>query len=129
MVDIGKLQDYYKRVYEAIRRHSPDSYIIIAGLTGPWEIGLEDHWISFMNPDQGYSKVAMDVHYYSCYGGKGDSSDIDSNINYINYDVQQNINDYKARNPKLLVIGEWSVCQHGDQNRCVKCSSFVKPRY
>lgn len=116
-IDIPKLQDYYKKAYDAVRRHSPNSYIVINPLITPFESGVESHWTNFMDPEQGYSKVAMDLHYYSCFGGSGDSTNADSNINYIKYDRKGQIDEFKVKNRKLQIIGEWSACQHGDQNR------------
>lgn len=116
-VDIPTLQDYYKRGYDAVRKHSPNSYIVLNPLISPFESGVEDHWTNFMNPDQGYSKVVLDLHYYSCFGGPGDTTNADQNINYINNDRRAQIQEFKQKNPKLQIVGEWSACHHGDYNR------------
>ncbi|CAG2180249.1 unnamed protein product, partial [Oppiella nova] len=76
-IDIGKLQDYYKRAYAAVRKHSADSHIVLNPLITPFESGTESHWTGFMNPGQGFTKVAMDLHYYSCFGGGADQTNPD----------------------------------------------------
>lgn len=103
--DRGVLQDYYKRAYERVRQHSANSYIVINPLISPFESGTESYWTGFMNPDQGYSKVVMDLHYYSCFGGDGDQTNPDGAINYIRYDRQGQINDYHSKNPKGIIVG------------------------
>lgn len=115
--DRGVLQDYYKRAYERVRQHSANSYIVINPLISPFESGTESYWTGFMNPDQGYSKVVMDLHYYSCFGGDGDQTNPDGAINYIRYDRQGQINDYHSKNPKGIIVGEWSACGHFDVSR------------
>ena len=115
--NIATLQDYYKRAYAKVRQHSPDSYIVINPLINPFESGTESHWTGFMNPSQGFTKVAMDLHYYSCFGGSGDQSNPDGAIRYINNDRKNQIADYKQKNPKLMIIGEWSACGHFSNSR------------
>ncbi|CAG2172385.1 unnamed protein product [Oppiella nova] len=111
-IDIGKLQDYYNRAYAAVRKHSADSHIVLNPLITPFESGTESHWTGFMNPDQGFTKVAMDLHYYSCFGGGADQTNPDGAIGYINWDRKNQIADYHAKNPKQMLIGEWSACNH-----------------
>ena len=111
-IKIETLQDYYKKAYQRVRQHSADSYIVINPLIDPFESGTESHWTSFMNPDQGFHKVAMDLHYYSCFGGPSDQSNADGAIGYINWDRKNQIADYAKKNPKLMLIGEWSACAH-----------------
>lgn len=113
------MQDYYKKAYAAIRKHSTNSYIVINPSMTPFEYGTESYWTNFMNPDQGYTKVAMDLHYYSCFNGAGDSTDADFNIDYINTKRVAQIKEFKEKNPKLQIIGEWSACQHGDSAKQV----------
>ena len=122
-MDIGVLQSYYKRAYERVRQHSPDSYIIINPLISPFESGTESHWTSFMNPDQGFHKVAMDLHYYSCFGGNGDQTNADGDIGYINNDRKAQIAEYTKKNKKLMFIGEWSACGHFP---AVRAGDFAK---
>jgi len=115
--NMGVLQDYYKRAYDRVRQYSRDSFIIINPLINPFESGVEGHWTGFMNPDQGYTKVGMDLHYYSCFGGGADQTNADGAIGYIRYDRQQQIDEYKSKNPKGMMIGEWSACGHFDVSR------------
>ena len=111
------LQDYYKRAYARIRKHSPNSYIVISPLMFPFESGTEAQWTGFMNPSQGYHNVSMDLHYYSCFGYDADQSDPDKAIKYIKVDRKKQIDDYINKNPKPMLIGEWSSCGHFSTNR------------
>ena len=116
-VKINVLQDYYKRAYTRVRQHSPDSHIVLNPLINPFESGTEAHWTGFMNPNQGFSKVSMDLHYYSCFGGPSDQSNPDGAIGYIKYDRKNQIADYMHKNPKPMLIGEWSACGHFSSSR------------
>jgi hypothetical protein len=116
-IDIPKLQDYYKRAYERVRQHSKDAYIVLNPLINPFESGTESHWTGFMNPAQGYNNVAMDLHYYSCFGGPSDQSNADGAIAYAKNDRKNQISDYMKHNPKLILIGEWSACARIPANR------------
>jgi len=108
-MDIGKLQDYYNRAYAAVRKHSADSVIVINPLING-ESGVEDHWINF---GKGMTRLAMDLHYYSCFGGGPDQTNPDGAIGYINYDRKNQISTFASRNPgKKMLIGEWSSCNH-----------------
>jgi aryl-phospho-beta-D-glucosidase BglC (GH1 family) len=108
-MDIPKLQDYYNRAYAAVRKHSADSVIVINPLING-ESGVEDHWINF---GQGMTRLAMDLHYYSCFGGGPDQTNPDGAIGYINYDRKNQISTFASRNPgKKMLIGEWSSCNH-----------------
>jgi len=115
--NMNVLQDYYKRAYAAVRKHSPDSWIVINPLINPFESGTEGHWTGFMNPDQGYTKVSMDLHYYSCFGGACDQTTADGAIGCIRYDRQNEVNNYHNVNPKPMLVGEWSACGHFDVGR------------
>lgn len=115
--NVQTLQDYYKRAYAAVRKHSANSWIVINPMISPFESGTESHWTGFMNPNQGYSKVAMDLHYYSCFGGGPDQSNPDGAIGYINWDRKNQISDYIKQNPKPMLIGEWSGCWHAGSGR------------
>jgi hypothetical protein len=110
------LQNYYKKAYAKIREYSTNTYIVINPLINPFESGTESYWINFMNPPD-YTKVAMDLHYYSCFGGGPDQSSADGAIGYINYDRKNQISDYASKNKKLMFIGEWSACGHFDKSR------------
>ena len=116
-VKMNVLQDYYKRAYTRVRQHSPDSHIVLNPLINPFESGTEAHWTGFMNPNQGFSKVSMDLHYYSCFGGPPDQSNPDGAIGYIRYDRKNQIADYMHKNPKPMLIGEWSACGHFSSSR------------
>lgn len=116
-IDIGILQDYYKRAYAAVRKHSANSWVVINPLIFPDESGAEPHWTGFMNTNQGFSRVAMDLHFYSCMGGPSDLSDADGVIGYTKRDRKNAIEHYMKVNPKPVLIGEWSACMHSDQNR------------
>ena len=70
-----------------------------------------------MNPNQAFSKVSMDLHYYSCFGGPSDQSNPDGAIRYIKYDRKNQIADYMHKNPKPMLIGEWSACGHFSSSR------------
>lgn len=115
--DVLVLQDYYLRAYDVIRQYSPDAFIIINALQRPWETGTEERWATFMNPDQGYTKVGMDLHYYSCMGGDSDFDNADDSINYINTVRAQQINDFKNASPKYQFIGEWAACGNFEEER------------
>lgn len=108
--DLGVLQDYYLRAYDVVRQYTSDSYILINASQSPFESGTEGHWTSFMNPDQGFTKVAMDLHYYHCFGNTFDNPD--DAIAYIHSDNGRagQINDFRNKNPKGMIIGEWSGC-------------------
>jgi len=116
-VQISVLQDYYKRAYAKIRQYSANSHIVLNPLINPFESGTESHWTGFMNPNDGFHKVSMDLHYYSCFGGAPDQSNADGAIGYINYDRKNQIADYMQKNPKPMLIGEWSSCGHFSVNR------------
>jgi Cellulase (glycosyl hydrolase family 5) len=115
--NMNVLQDYYKRAYASVRQHSPNAHIVLNPLITPFESGTEDHWIGFMNPKDGYQKVSMDLHYYSCFGGQGDQSDPDRAIEYIKTERKNQIHDYMNKNPKPMLIGEWSACGHFSTTR------------
>ena len=116
-VNMNVLQDYYKQAYARVRQHSPNSHIVLNPLINPFESGTEGHWTEFMNPNQGYHNVSMDLHYYSCFGGSGDQTNPDGAIGYINYDRKNQIASYMAKNPKPMLIGEWSACGHFSSSR------------
>lgn len=116
-LEIDILQDYYKRAYAKVREFSNEIYVILNPLIGPFETGTEDYWINFMNPDQGYSKVVLDLHYYFCFGGPSDKNSADDAIKYAKTDLKEQIMDFKAKNSKLMMVGEWSACGHFDVNR------------
>jgi hypothetical protein len=106
------LQDYYKRAYAKIRQHSANSYVVLNPLINPFESGTEAHWTGFMNPNEGFHNVGMDLHYYSCFGGSPDQNNADGAIGYIKTDRKNQIADYMHKNPKPMLIGEWSACEH-----------------
>lgn len=116
-MNLDILQNFYKQGYDILRRHSPDGFVLINGRIAPFDWGTENEWKGFMNPDQGFTRVAMDIHFYSCFGGDSDISDADQAIKYIREQRQRQIDDYKYWNPKPLMIGEWSACGHYDRNR------------
>jgi len=111
-LNVSVMHDYYKRAYARIRQYSPNSHIVISPLSFPYESGTEAHWTGFMNPNQGYHNVSMDLHYYSCFGGPADKKNADEAIKYIKNDRKNQINYYKNKNPKPMLIGEWSACGH-----------------
>lgn len=115
-VNLSVLQDYYKRAYRKIRQYSPNSQIVISPLLTD-QAGTGPEWTEFMNPNEGYQKVSMDVHYYSCFGGPPDQSNPDGAIGYIKWDRRYQIIDYESKNSKSLLIGEWSACGHFPDNR------------
>lgn len=115
--DVDVLQDYYLRAYDVVRQVSEDCFIIINSMITPFDSGTEEHWVNFMNPDQGFTKVAMDLHYYHCYGGDGDVEDADAAIEYIKTGRRGQIQDFMNKNPKFMIIGEWSGCGHFDTSR------------
>ena len=114
--DVWKLQDYYKRTYDRIRQHSNHSYVVISPLNGH-ETGAEAHWTGFMNPAQGYHNVAMDLHFYSCFGGEADKKGSDAVIGYVKKERMNQILDYMKKSPKPLLIGEWSACGQVSEDR------------
>ncbi len=111
-VNMSVLQDYYKRAYARIHQYSPNSHIVLNSLINPFESGTEAHWTGFMNPNEGYHNVSMDLHYYSCFGGPPDQTNPDGAIGYIKQDRKNQIKDYMNKNPKPMLIGEWSASGH-----------------
>lgn len=116
-VNIDVLLNFYKQAYDVVRRYSSEGHVLINGRIAPFDWGTESQWTGFMNPEQGFTKVSMDIHFYSCFGGDSDVSDANAAIDYIRVERQRQINDYKNVNPKPLMIGEWSSCGHFDNTR------------
>jgi aryl-phospho-beta-D-glucosidase BglC (GH1 family) len=109
------LQDFYKRAYTAVRKHS-DAWVLIMPLQ-EGDSGQNDHWAKFMNKDQNYTKVGMDIHMYSCFGGASDQNTMDGVTNYVKNDIKNWIAQYIKVNPKPMLVGEWSACQHADKTK------------
>lgn len=117
IVNVTVLQNYYQMAYKRVRLFSPDSVIVINPLISPFQSGTEPEWTGFMNPNAGYERVWMDLHFYSCFGGPADQTNADAAIAYIRNDRQAQVNQYKSVNPKPMFVGEWSGCGHFNTSR------------
>jgi len=117
MTAIPPLQAYYINAYNRIRSFmNNDPVIVINPLITPFQSGTESEWVNFMNPNQGYVNVWVDLHYYECFGNYFNQSDPESIIDYAKNDRKQQIQQYNSVNPKPMVILEWSTCGVQDTN-------------
>lgn len=117
-IDVKILQDYYTRAYQAMRPHT-DAFLVINPLNGnPYQYASDPKWVNFMNPDSAFKKVVIDNHYYSCFGGSGDTTDAQTDLNYVTMNRKSLITKYeKIPNHKPLMLGEWAACWHAGSER------------
>jgi len=110
------LKKYYQAAYDRIRKHSPNSIIIINPLITNQNTDQAE-WTQFMNSPQ-YTNVWMSMHWYHIWGFEGKSDSW--KLNYIKNDRASQISNYMNKNPKKGIIDEWSNGGISDGNAAMQ---------
>ncbi|XP_056163633.1 probable glucan 1,3-beta-glucosidase A isoform X1 [Syzygium oleosum] len=100
-----KLEDlikYYRLGYEAVRRHTPDAYVILSNRIGPAD---PQELLEFAG---GLSRVVIDVHYYNLFDPKFKQWNLQQNIDYIYNDRASDLSKVTPANGPLSFVGEWT---------------------
>lgn len=113
-VSLEVLMDFYKRSYEAIRRHADESKAIV------FHDGFRfDAWFGFMTEPE-YKNVILDAHWYlgMDLGSGNDEFDF---MQVVLKDHVKKLHMMEKVHP--VIIGEWSLCH---DSQIVRESSELK---
>jgi glucan 1,3-beta-glucosidase len=100
-VPMEVLRDYYKRGYEAVRKHMDEKVAVV------FHDGFRlMEWKDFMREPQ-YKNVILDTHFYQCFTEEDRNLDAASHIQYAAVKRAEEIKEMSAYFP--VIIGEWSL--------------------
>ncbi|XP_027333458.1 probable glucan 1,3-beta-glucosidase A [Abrus precatorius] len=100
-VNIDSLKNYYRKAYDAVRKHSQSAYVIMSNPLGADSKVL----LSFV---KGFRRVVIDVHYYNLFSKKFDNMNVQQNIDYIRNQRSKNLSDVSSTDA-LSFVGEWTA--------------------
>ncbi|KAH6786714.1 hypothetical protein C2S52_006266 [Perilla frutescens var. hirtella] len=100
-VSLDTLTKYYRGGLEAVRRHSTTAYIVLSNRLGPHE---PRELFSLAN---GFTKVAIDVHYYNLFSSIFDNLTVQQNIDYVYNNRTEQLSEITTSNGPLVFVGEW----------------------
>ncbi|KAI5411356.1 hypothetical protein KIW84_056447 [Lathyrus oleraceus] len=100
-VNLDSLKKYYKEAYDAVRKYSPNAYVI---MSNPLDADSKV-LLSFVN---GFNKVVLDVHYYNLYSDRFDNMNVQQNIDIIRNERASDLSGVSSTNA-LSFVGEWSI--------------------
>ncbi|KAK3012755.1 hypothetical protein RJ639_008103 [Escallonia herrerae] len=93
---------YYRDGYNAVRKHSSTTYVVMSNRLGP------------MDPKElfplasGLQGTVIDVHYYNLFWPEiFDSMTVQQNIDFINTNRSAQLNEVTTANGYLTFVGEW----------------------
>ncbi|KAI3441128.1 Exonuclease domain-containing protein [Psidium guajava] len=93
---------YYQLGYEAVRRHTPNAYVILSNRLGPVD---PQELLQFA---RGLSRAVIDVHYYNLFELKFKQWNLKQNIDYIYNDRASNLSKVTLAKGPLSFVGEWT---------------------
>jgi glucan 1,3-beta-glucosidase len=100
-IDMSIIQDFYKRSYEAIRKHT-DKLIVFHDAFRP----EDPSWPIFFEKEQ-MENIAFDLHLYHCFDPKLIEGTFDDHINLI---FNERIPLIKKLSKFIrIIVGEWSL--------------------
>ncbi|XP_024542491.1 probable glucan 1,3-beta-glucosidase A [Selaginella moellendorffii] len=104
-VPLDVLRNYYVAGYSRVRKYSSSCFVIICQLIGTNPSILVD----FMTPSDGYTNVALDVHWYNLFENRFVNTSAQWNIDYILNQRNSDLQKLNNANGPLILVGEWTT--------------------
>ncbi|KAK2439832.1 putative glucan 1,3-beta-glucosidase A [Trifolium repens] len=100
-VNLDSLKKYYKAGYDAVRKYSPNAYVI---MSNPLDGNSKD-LLSFVS---GFNNVVLDVHYYNLFWDGFNNMNAQQHIDFIRNDRSSDLRGVSSTNA-LSFVGEWTT--------------------
>ncbi|KAK6130701.1 hypothetical protein DH2020_035555 [Rehmannia glutinosa] len=100
-VSVQNLTKYYKAGYDAVRKHSPTAYVVLANRLGPSEPR------ELFRLANGMTRSVIDVHFYSLFSDIYKGLTVQQNIEYIYNNRTAHLRELTTSNGPLILVGEW----------------------
>ncbi|XP_059432827.1 probable glucan 1,3-beta-glucosidase A [Corylus avellana] len=98
---LESITKYYKAGYDAVRKRSPKTYVIMSN-----RLGQSDARELFPLAS-GLTGSVIDFHYYNLFSSRFDNLTVQQNIDYINVNRTSELNHVTTSNGPLTFVGEW----------------------
>ncbi|KAJ4796520.1 hypothetical protein LUZ62_047766 [Rhynchospora pubera] len=99
---LDSLKKYYQAGYNAVRKHTPNAYVIMSNRLSAQSTEL----LQFAS---GFQKSVLDVHYYNLFSSVFTSMTVQENIDYINNNRSTDLSTVSVANGPLVFVGEWTA--------------------
>ncbi|KAK6130644.1 hypothetical protein DH2020_035619 [Rehmannia glutinosa] len=100
-VSVQNLTKYYKAGYDAVRKHSPTAYVVLANRLGPSEPR------ELFRLANGMTRSVIDVHFYSLFSDIYKGLTVQQNIEYIYNNRTAHLRELTTSSGPLILVGEW----------------------
>ncbi|KAK2429558.1 hypothetical protein P8452_43155 [Trifolium repens] len=100
-VTLESLNKYYKAGYDAVRKHSSTTYVVMSNRLGPSE---PKELFPLAN---GLMRCVIDVHYYNIFNDLFENMTAQQNIDFIYNNRSSELNFITTSNGPLTFVGEW----------------------
>ncbi|XP_066378353.1 probable glucan 1,3-beta-glucosidase A [Miscanthus floridulus] len=102
--NLSVLTKYYQDGYNAVRRYTPASYVIMSNRLN---IANQTEILQFVGSFVG---AVLDVHYYNLFDSKFDSLTVEQNIDFVRNNRSSDLKAITNQNGRpLTFVGEWSA--------------------
>jgi hypothetical protein len=95
-VNLDSLKKYYKAGYDAVRKYSPNAYVI---MSNPLDGNSKD-LLSFVS---GFNNVVLDVHYYNLFWDGFNNMNAQQHIDFIRNDRSSDLRGVSSTNALSFV--------------------------
>lgn len=92
------LVDYYKRAYHRIRKHCPQTVVVVSDAFRPHD------WQGVFTRDE-FKNIMLDMHLYQAFSPEDKALDIAGHVHKVRVEWAQLI----ARQDIPVIVGEWSL--------------------
>ncbi|GFP86518.1 probable glucan 1 3-beta-glucosidase a [Phtheirospermum japonicum] len=101
-VSLDDLTNYYKQGYAAVRKYSPNAYVILSNRLG------DVNNTELLPLAKGGYRCVIDVHYYNLYSTMFVNMTAQQNIDYIYNQRKKTLQEVTPTTGPLSFVGEWT---------------------
>ncbi|XP_078164720.1 putative glucan 1,3-beta-glucosidase A [Carex rostrata] len=113
-VTLGNLKKYYQAGYNAVRKYTPNAYVIMSNRLGPADA------TELLQLASNLDKSVIDVHYYNLYTDTFSRMTVQQHIDFVNNNRSRDLNTVMVANGPPVFVGEWSAECGGCENKATK---------
>ncbi|XP_076890777.1 putative glucan 1,3-beta-glucosidase A [Bidens hawaiensis] len=99
-VSLDVLTKYYEDGYKAVRRHSPNAFVVLSNRLGGDSKEL-------FPVASGMTNVVIDVHYYNLFSDIFDTMNVEQNIEFLKTTRSDELQAITTSDGPLTFVGEW----------------------
>lgn len=100
-VTLKNLKKYYQAGYDAVRKYTSSTYVILSNRLGP-----ADHK-ELLSFGGNFNHVVIDVHYYNLFSDTFSQMNVQQNIDYINNQRASELSTVTTSNGPLSFVGKY----------------------